>query len=362
MQQRARRMVDSDDDDDVQDEVTETIEKFVQTRHVQTLKYLQHVIDENRHLRLHLEHLKRRQTDPLPSPDVVDPIDPEDPPITEISFEIPDVVSPLPPVKRFVHVATNTVPEVEEVKEDFQGQCQVLQDELVNVKKEHQLNREEFHRELSRVDGENVQLTKEIESLRQQVIVVQQHDRHKQAEIVRLTSLLTEQHSINESSSTQLKKLDQTNRLLLQSLTSSEETRLHLESQLEQCRLMLQQTEGHVAELQSTGKSREKKMQTMERDMETSKEQLERQLKTIEQFQDENGELKETIQSLEEQLRQRIFQEEEEKIIRDRERQQANNFKDFVQVKRTLQISQQENEQLKLELKKLQLRLLNKSA
>ncbi len=60
-----------DDDDGVKQEVTDTIEKFVQSRHVQTLKYLRHVIDENRHLRLHIEHLKRRQDDPIKPPAVV---------------------------------------------------------------------------------------------------------------------------------------------------------------------------------------------------------------------------------------------------------------------------------------------------
>lgn len=94
MEARGRIPVEDESDDDeeeVKHEVSETIEKFVQTRHVQTLKYLRHVIDENRHLRLHIEHLKHRANDPNPSPGVVDPIDPEDPPITEISLETPEV-------------------------------------------------------------------------------------------------------------------------------------------------------------------------------------------------------------------------------------------------------------------------------
>ena len=94
MQQRMKVTIDNDDDDDdvdVKQEVTETIEKFVQTRHVQTLKYLRHVIDENRHLRLHIEHLKRRQDDPIQSPAIVDPMDPEETPITEITIETPEV-------------------------------------------------------------------------------------------------------------------------------------------------------------------------------------------------------------------------------------------------------------------------------
>ena len=64
MQQRANVAIDDDDDDsDVEQEAAETVEKFVQTRHVQTLKYLQRVIDENRQLRLHVEHLKENQSD-----------------------------------------------------------------------------------------------------------------------------------------------------------------------------------------------------------------------------------------------------------------------------------------------------------
>jgi len=93
MQQRAKVTIDDnddDDDDDVKQEVTDTIEKFVQNRHVQTLKYLRHVIDENRHLRLHIEHLKRRQDNPVPSPAIIDPIEPEEIPIYEIPiYEIP---------------------------------------------------------------------------------------------------------------------------------------------------------------------------------------------------------------------------------------------------------------------------------
>jgi regulator of replication initiation timing len=94
MQQHTKVTIDNnddDDDDDVKQEVTDTIEKFVQNRHVQTLKYLRHVIDENRHLRLHIEHLKRRQDDPIESPAIVDPIDPEDTPINEILLETPEV-------------------------------------------------------------------------------------------------------------------------------------------------------------------------------------------------------------------------------------------------------------------------------
>jgi len=94
MQQRAKVTIDDnddDDDDDVKQEVTNTIEKFVQNRHVQTLKYLRHVIDENRHLRLHIEHLKRRQDNPVPSPAIIDPIEPEEIPIYEIPIKTPEV-------------------------------------------------------------------------------------------------------------------------------------------------------------------------------------------------------------------------------------------------------------------------------
>jgi len=96
MQQPAKVTIDDnddddDDDDDVKQEVTETIEKFVQNRHVQTLKYLRHVIDENRHLRLHIEHLKRRQDNPIQSPAIIDPIEPEETSITEIPIRTPEV-------------------------------------------------------------------------------------------------------------------------------------------------------------------------------------------------------------------------------------------------------------------------------
>lgn len=96
MQQRIKVPIDDiddddDDEDDVKQEISDTIEKFVQSRHVQTLKYLRHVIDENRHLRLHIEHLKRRQDNPQQSPANVYPLDPEDTPLSEIPPEPPEV-------------------------------------------------------------------------------------------------------------------------------------------------------------------------------------------------------------------------------------------------------------------------------
>jgi hypothetical protein len=81
MEQRrcAEIMLDSDDDDELannekktEQDVTKTIEQFVRARHVQTLKYLRRVIDENRQLRLHIEHLKseRNESHPNKSSDI----------------------------------------------------------------------------------------------------------------------------------------------------------------------------------------------------------------------------------------------------------------------------------------------------
>ena len=269
-----------------------------------------------------------------------------------LSFQVVEL-EVLPPVKRFNHVGTNTLPG-----EDFEGQCQTLKEEVANVKREHQLQREEFRRELERVDEQNVQLTGELSSVQQQLIVVQQHNQHKQAEIQRLSSMLTEQRAMNESSSLRVNKLEQTNRLLTNSLTVSEETRLHLEGQLQQGTLVLQHTEQRLADVQSLTTTHEKQMQSLKSELQSFHERLDVQLKTVEEMKEDKEELKETIQALQEQLREREMQLEEKNT---REKQQTGNFKDFVQVKRALQVAQQENDQLKFDVKKLQFRLWNKS-
>ncbi|CAF1000677.1 unnamed protein product [Rotaria sp. Silwood1] len=353
MQQRTRITIDNnnvdddDDDDDVKQEVTNTIEKFVQSRHVQTLKYLRHVIDENRHLRLHIEHLKRRQDIPVKSPANIDSIEPEEIPITEIPLGTPELILDL----EHIDEATNTEGD------DYETKYHILNDELINLKKQHNINREEYQRELERVDHQNIQLEKDLKIAQQQLIIVQKSVNDKQIEIQNLTTINSDQKLFNEALNIRINKFEQTNRLLVQSLTISEETHLELEKQLNELQQTYHQTEENLSELQIQYKNIQTYLQTSEHDVELLKEKLNIQLNKCQELKNDNEELKETIKYLQQQIQEKIHQEEQ--YIR--EKQLNSNFKDFVQVKRTLQICQQENEQLKVELKKLQIKFLNKN-
>jgi hypothetical protein len=372
MQQRANVTIDDDDndddDDDVKQEVTETIEKFVQNRHVQTLKYLRHVIDENRHLRLHIEHLKRRQDDPIESPAIIDPIEPEEAPITEIPIvsSEPEVNSILinrnnhsifqTPVSDFIddhhhNQATNTDGE------DFEMKYHALNDELINVRKQHNINREEFQRELERVDNKNNQLEKDFKSIQQQLMITEKCEHDKQIEIQKLTGSLTDQKVINEALTLRVNKLEQTNRLLTQALNTSEQTRIELQSQFDGYKQICQETEQKFLDLKIEFNNNEKRLQISDKEIELLKEKVNHQRMKIHELNDDNEELQENVKYLQQQLQEKILQEQQY----NREKQLNSNFKDFVQVKRTLQACQNENEQLKIELKKLQIKFLNKN-
>ncbi|CAF1190425.1 unnamed protein product [Rotaria sordida] len=356
MQQRTKITIDDNDDDDdddddgdddVKKEVTDTIEKFVQSRHVQTLKYLRHVIDENRHLRLHIEHLKRRQDYPIQSPANIDPVEPEETSITEIPLATPELILDL----EHIDEATNTEGE------DFEIKYHQLHDELINLKKQHNINREEYQRELERVDHQNIQLEKDLKTAQQQLIIVQKSLNDKQIEIQNLTTTISDQKTSNETLNIRINKLEQTNRLLIESLNVSEETRIEFETQLNQLQQIYHQTEENLSKLQIEYKNSQIYLHEFQNEIFLLKEKFNIQLNKYQELNNDNEELKQTIKYYQQQLQEKIH--EEEQYIR--ERQLNNNFKDFVQVKRTLQLSQQENEQLKIELKKLQIKFLNKN-
>ncbi|CAF3370817.1 unnamed protein product [Rotaria socialis] len=353
MQQRAKVTIadndddDGDDDDDAKQEISDTVEKFVQTRHVQTLKYLRHVIDENRHLRLHIEHLKRRQDYPVQSPAVVDPIDPEDPSITEIPPESPE---PLLDRERS-DASTNTEGE------DFEKRCHELKDELINVKKQHAISRDEFQRELERVDRHNTQLEKDLKVSQHQLVITQKSLNDKQIENQTLTSTLADEKLLNDAANFRISKLDQANKILTQSLAESEQACGELELQLEELQETYQQTEQSLSTLQLEHKNKQTYINTVEKEVASLKEKLDVQLNQNQELTMDNKELQDNIIFCQQQIQEKIIQEE--KYIR--EKQANSNFKEFVQVKRTLQTCQQENEQLKIELKRLQVKFLSKN-
>ena len=331
MQQRANVAIDDDDDDsDVEQDAAETVEKFVQTRHVQTLKYLQRVIDENRHLRLHVEHLKENPTDSV----------------------VPTAVVTRPKVNShsrasLVDVATNTNGD------DLEAKCRDLTDEIVNLKKQHQINRGEFQRELKRVDEQNVRLEKDFNSVRRQLLDVEERDHEKNVEVQSLTSLLTEYKLSSEAVPRRVNNDEQTNQLLTDSLSQAEGIRLALVAQLDERAVQLRQSEERLAKLEADCRAHR---QASDNEIQSLTHQLHLRLARFEEVQDDNRQLSEVINDLQRQLEEKAIQEE----IHARELRLNSNFKEFIQVKRTLQGCQQENEQLKNELIKVQRKLLNK--
>ena len=96
---------------------------------------------------------------------------------------------------------------------------------------------------------------------------------------------------------------------------------------------------------------------TIENEIASLKDKLHVQLNLNQELTTDNKELRDNVIYFQQQIQEKIIQEE--KYIR--EKQANSNFKEFIQVKRTLQTCQQENEQLRIELKKLQVKFLNKN-
>jgi hypothetical protein len=161
----------------------------------------------------------------------------------------------------------------------------------------------------------------------------------------------------NEALDYRVNKLEQTNERITQSLTLSEQTRIKLEFQLVELRETFQQDKQKLFELQVENEHSHQQLQIYEQEIDSLNEKLHAKLDKYQELSDENELLRENIKYLQQQLQEKVLQEQEY----SRERQLNSNFKDFIQVKRTLQTCQQENEQLKLELKKLQIKLVNKS-
>lgn len=354
MQQNANVTIDTDDDDDdddVKQEVTQTIEKFVQNRHVQTLKYLQHVIDENRHLRLHIEHLKRRQDDPNPTPAVIDPIDSEDTPVSEIPplsrFDLRT-----PQTADFEHCDQSTNTEGE--NDDFETKYNLLYEEMNNLKKQHQINRDEYQRELERVDHRNAILEKDLQLNQQQLFVVQKQLNEKQIELKNFNSSLDEMKMTNETLTNHVHRIEDKNRLLVESLTVSERIRLEFENQIDSFKIQRDDIQRKYSHLQTDHNKQQQTLENAMNEIYSLKEQLQIERNHVHEYKQETIELRETLNDFREQLQEKIVQEEKYQ----QEKQMNSNFKEFIQVKRNLQACQQENELLKIELKKLQIKLI----
>ena len=245
--------------------------------------------------------------------------------------------------------ATNT-------EEDIEAKYKELNDEIINLKKQHSINREEFQRELERVDQENIKLEKDFKLAQQQIIIVQKQNNDRQTEIENLKSKLSDEKLFNEALKFRINKVEEENKVLTDSLTQSEKNRVELETRSEELQRMLHDNEQNLANLENKYSTIRKTLQTSEQDMDSLKLKFNSASEKCHELQIDNQELRENVKFLQQQLQEKIFQEEQY----NREKQSNSNFRDFVQVKRTLQICQQENDYLKIELKKLQMKLLNK--
>jgi chromosome segregation ATPase len=206
------------------------------------------------------------------------------------------------------------------------------------------------------VDSKNIQWERDFKSIEQRLLSAEKRENDKQIEIQNLTASLSDQKGVNEALSLRVNKLEQTNRLLTQALTASEQTRIELQSQSEEYKQTYQQMEQKFSHLKIEFNNKEKHYEISEKELELLKEKYNHQLEKNQELNDDNEELRESVKYLQEQLQEKTLQEQQH----NREKQLNSNFKDFIQVKRTLQACQQENEQLKIELKKLQIKLLNK--
>ncbi len=206
------------------------------------------------------------------------------------------------------------------------------------------------------MDSKNIQWERDFKSIEQRLLSAEKRENDKQIEIQNLTASLSDQKGVNEALSLRVNKLEQTNRLLTQALTASEQTRIELQSQSEEYKQTYQQMEQKFSHLKIEFNNKEKHYEISEKELELLKEKYNHQLEKNQELNDDNEELRESVKYLQEQLQEKTLQEQQH----NREKQLNSNFKDFIQVKRTLQACQQENEQLKIELKKLQIKLLNK--
>lgn len=248
-----------------------------------------------------------------------------------------------------VDQATNTE------KDDSEAKYTSLNDELTNLKRQHNINRDEFQRELDRVDAQNAQFEKDLKSTQQQLVIAQKRNHDKQVEIHTLTSALADAKASNEALTSRVNTLDEANERLSQSLTIGEQARLELEAQVRELRRIFQDDKQKLFELQVERQHHEQQLQMSEETIASLRRRVDDEVEKNQQATDEIEVLKENIKYLQIQLQDKIVQEQEN----NRDRQLNSNFKDFVQVKRVLQTCQQENDQLRVEIKKLQMRLLN---
>ena len=251
-------------------------------------------------------------------------------------------------MKTFNTIGTNTDGE------DFEAKCRLLKDEILNLKKEHHVNREEFRRELERLDEKNLQYEKDLHSTQEQLIRLQSEHHQKLIELQTVSSYFNEERSINQRLNQRISELENGNKRLVRSLEHAERIQNDLYEQNRESLLRLENTEQRLTDVQTHNENHLKQIKHLENEISSLNFEANRQEAKFHALKDEHVEARQNIQLLEQQLQEKIVQEE--KLIR--EKQANNHFKEFVQIKRTLQLCQQENDQLKVELKKVQMKLL----
>jgi chromosome segregation ATPase len=225
-----------------------------------------------------------------------------------------------------------------------------------NLNKQYRLNCDEYQRELVRVDERNQQMQNDLVDVEQRLRIVNENNHDKQEQLVRLTALLNEQRTMNNDLNVRIEQVEQVNRSLTDEIKCANEIHVELEQQFQEQTMNLKTTMQQLADVQTRHNEQQQQFEHVNNAMRTLNIEYRQQIDCVQQLQDNNRDLLVVKQTLEQQLYDR--QMHDERIAHDK--QMNSNFKDFVHVKRTLQMCQQENDQLRIEVKKLQMKLCNK--
>lgn len=216
------------------------------------------------------------------------------------------------------------------------------------------MNHQEFQRELERLDEKNVQYEKDLRQTQEQLIHLQKEHHEKLLELRTFSGYFNDERLANQRLNERLHEVEQNNEKLRRLLSQAEKYQIHLDEEIRNSKIRLENSENRFADLQKLSQNQVEQIEQLENDVEKLRLEKSEQIEKVQELQEENLQSRQHVELLQQQLEEKIRQEE--KALRDR---QANNhFKDFVQIKRTLQICQQENEHLKVELKKVQMKLL----
>ncbi|CAF1027967.1 unnamed protein product [Didymodactylos carnosus] len=351
---------DNDVDSDYELEQTQppTVEKFIQNRHIQTLKYLKHVIDENRQLKLQVQQLQRQvsqqeleneSTQTLN--DQLNSVSTQPTRPTSQSTIVDDPVIDSPVV-----INTSTNDKVVELEK----RLIYSEEENVQLKKQYAINRDEFRRELDRVDERNTLLENENQTLKQQLEkqvhlnekkeneykekIIELHigiDKQRKEldayDYLKTRTLEMEKNYEQLTNSYQLMKEENERQLKTIEQFNIEHKQMKKLVTIKHEYERLQQSVSDLYLIKNEHIKCEKQFLSYKNEIEMLKRKIDIECDKYQDLFFENSELKEKITKLE----------------HTNNEQTQVNFRDFVNVKRELHACKGENEQLKVDMVRL---------